>query len=112
MNDPDILSKLQPLDDPVGIAALFQDQLPNAGPEPLQGLGDVRRKPVGYLRQGTGGRLSRVEGEIVEILPCPFDPRNVAFGFAEYGLSAVKSNNTVNLRHRVRDPLLRTYLGG
>ena len=85
MNDPDVLSELQPVDDPVGVAALFQDQLPNAGPEPLQGLGDVRREPIGDLRQGTGGRLSRVDWEIVEILPCPFDPRNVAFGLRTMG---------------------------
>ena len=54
MNGPDVLCKLEPVGEPVGTAALFQDQLPNAGPEPLQGLGDVRRKPAGNLRQGTG----------------------------------------------------------
>ena len=97
MNDPDVITKMQPVDDPVGIAALFQDQFPNARPEPLQGLGNFRRKPIGDLRQGAGGRLSRVEGEIVEILPCPFDPRDVAFGSADRGLSVVRSNNTVNL---------------
>ena len=61
MNDPDIVAKLQPVDNPVGVAALFQNQLPDARTEALQGLGDIRREPIGDLRQGTSGRLSRVE---------------------------------------------------
>lgn len=38
MDDPDVVAKLQPVDDPVGIAAFLQDQFPDAGSEALQGL--------------------------------------------------------------------------
>lgn len=54
MHDPDIITKLQPVDDPIRIAAFFQDQFPDTGPEALQGLGDIRRESIGNLRQGTG----------------------------------------------------------
>ena len=50
MDDPDVIAKLQPVDDPVGVAAFLQDQFPDAGSEALQGLGDVRREPIGNLR--------------------------------------------------------------
>ena len=88
MYDPDVIAKLQPVDDPIRIAALFQNQFPTTGPESLQGLGDVRREPIGNLRQGTSSCLSRFEREIVKIFPCPFDLRNVTLGFADHGAEA------------------------
>ena len=42
MDDPDVIAKLQPVYDPVGIAAFLQDQFPDARSEALQGLCDVR----------------------------------------------------------------------